>query len=130
MWVFFYFFLESFFSAFCLENDPLPVPLHTQAVRRCQGHAKTRGDDITSKSTDTSANQKPEKRHKWHMAGKGSATTAMEQRGGEPHVWTDNEVELLLNITPECEVNKTRGKQFDTSRPQCSGRVNGHLSGR
>lgn len=30
----------------------------------------------------------------------------MAQCDGEPHVWTDNEIELLLNVLLEYKVNK------------------------
>lgn len=48
------------------------------------------------------ANQKPEKKQKWHIK-------TMVQKKGESFVWTDNDVEFLLYITLEYKVNKTQG---------------------
>lgn len=43
------------------------------------------------------------------------------------HVWTDTEIELLLGMTLEQKVNKTR-KTSDTSCSQCSRREDEDLS--
>lgn len=50
---------------------------------------------------DTLANQKPDE-----MARNGSTTTTKVQHKGEPYMWSDQEVELLLNIILECKINK------------------------
>lgn len=71
--------------------------------------------DTTSVCVRTFWPIKPQNK-KWerHITASGSTktTTTMEQHKGESYVWTDNEVELLLNITVEYEINKTQENAF------------------
>lgn len=54
------------------------------------------------------ASQKPEEKLKCLIAGKGSNDNNGDNNvKGESCVWTDSDVELLLNITREYEGNKT-----------------------
>lgn len=61
-------------------------------------------------------NLKPAEKQNWHISEKSSTSTATAQReGGESDVWTDKEVESLLNIKL---VRHTQKKAFDTARAQ------------
>lgn len=52
------------------------MQLPLQAVRPCQKLARPRGGDVTAKRKNTSTNQKPKEKRKWHMT-KNSLTTRM-----------------------------------------------------
>lgn len=75
-------------------------------------HARPRGSDKTSKHADTSANQKPEEKWKWHIRGKSYALS-------------DNKIEFFLNI----KLIKCMEMPPDAFCPQCGGRAGVFLSG-
>lgn len=75
------------------NNRIVRIQLDVQAVR--QVHSEPRGGDITSQHKD---NQRPEVKRKWLGNHDYSAV--------ESPVWTDSDVELILNITLRYKVNK------------------------
>lgn len=66
-------------------------------------------------------------KQKWLSMGKGS-TTSVSHKGGS-RVWSDYEVDLLLDITLEFKANKSPRKPSDGSHPQCIRRVHEDLPG-
>lgn len=70
------------------NNRIVHIQLDVQAVRRCQVHSEPRGGDITSQLKD---NQRPEVKRKW--------LSNHDYGAVESPVWTDRDVELILNIT-------------------------------
>lgn len=86
------------------------MELHMGVVRGRQAHARPSDGDITSKRKQL-ANQKSKEKRKWNFIG---TTTTMVQRKRELHVWTDNKVELLLNIILGYIVSRNSRKGYLT----------------
>lgn len=82
-----------------LENNLIHIRPHMRSVGPCRGHGEAGGGDVTSKCRVTAANQTPEEEARRQITGNCSTTTTVTQR--ESEAWTDDEFELLLNITLE-----------------------------
>lgn len=83
-------------------------------LKRCQEHAKPAGGDISHVGQSEAWKKASSRGPKTEEEGKVSVTATAHQgdRGrGESFVWTDNEVEFLLNITLEYKVGKTQESQ-------------------
>lgn len=77
------------------QNNLIHTYTRMRAARPCQSHAKPRGGGYTLII-------------RWlKKCGLGALPEVAQQSlEGETYVWTDNEVELLLNIAPERKVNE------------------------